>query len=1028
MPRTWELLQPSTLPMFEVDTNIQSMINASVWIEDPTIDTSILSKEDFFWDIEKLKQAKGFTSDRAFNETINYYKAKWLRVKWFETAFEEPKAEEIIEVETPEIVAPEVLEIEPEEKWVFTKLEKVWETLKFEAGNPLQESKNPTAQAFWRMIEAFKFAWNIPWDTIELAWELWQVLSSPIETAKSLETMAWWMVEAWLNKIFDKDVYTSEERRAAVEWTKKALEENFWTIERAMDTITENPTDVLTSFMGWIQTIKPLVKDSTKLAKLNQVQEAINPINILKTEGKIASYLPKKAISMTWELGKTITAKASGLSPETLSTIFKQPDLVRQWLSKESTAKKVKKAIDVRIEEVWDLWKEYGKLRKGKVVAQWDELDDMITKKTKGVEPKELTKVDNKVFEEAKWYVSGYRWDVTDGNLMSLRKQIDSLKYDPTTWVARKLSPNGDRLITSIRKWIDDLAKDRIPWLKELDIKFAPEIRELKKVKELLYDRAGNLKDNYIQQVSNLLWKGKELKLERVRKLVPEIDDEIKALKALEDVELAKWNKVWAYVQGWGVTAAVFGVVDPTVAIATLLLTSPTVVSNLVKAAWYSTKITQWIINKIKTWVKLSQKEATIVWQAIKEHTLERWADLVDNAADKLWARAKFIDDSDVIDLLQKQDDALLAEQRVARWIDKLGDVQKSEKAAFREAVIEQRDINKWNFKKAGSAESATPDDIVKLFHWTKRDFDKFDINKANKLSNYWQGFYFTTSQDRANLFWKIIKEVDIKKGDILDLWKEATKEKANKILQSIWASFRYDYNPTYREIYNFITNDAVKAIDNIDEAFYTVWREKANKVFSKELWAKALKTDRDEYVIFNDELLSWNFKKAGSAESAALDLPIEDSWIRFKIGDRELWETKFAKKERFTEKPLDFTNRDNIDKVIEMLKADRAYLQKQIAKIKQTRNLTPEDAKRISWYTAQRQNITNKIEWFRKALENLAEDNLIRAKLPKTKIAYHWTTKEFDKFLESKFWKWAWVDFAWKWVYAVLPKLQLSK
>jgi len=39
------------------------------------------------------------------------------------------------------------------------------------------------------------------------------------------------------------------------------------------------------------------------------------------------------------------------------------------------------------------------------------------------------------------------------------------------------------------------------------------------------------------------------------------------------------------------------------------------------------------------------------------------------------------------------------------------------------------------DFNKVGTTEST--DDIVKLFHGTQKDFNEFDMNKANNLSNY---------------------------------------------------------------------------------------------------------------------------------------------------------------------------------------------------------------------------------------------------------------------------------------------------
>lgn len=59
-------------------------------------------------------------------------------------------------------------------------------------------------------------------------------------------------------------------------------------------------------------------------------------------------------------------------------------------------------------------------------------------------------------------YISGYTGKVTDSDLLALRKQIDSVLYDPNTGMPRKLTPQANKIVNGVRADIDAMAKERI--------------------------------------------------------------------------------------------------------------------------------------------------------------------------------------------------------------------------------------------------------------------------------------------------------------------------------------------------------------------------------------------------------------------------------------------------------------------------------------------------------------------------------------------------------------------------------------
>lgn len=70
---------------------------------------------------------------------------------------------------------------------------------------------------------------------------------------------------------------------------------------------------------------------------------------------------------------------------------------------------------------------------------------------------------------------------------------------------------------------------------------------ELRNIKKDFFNPDNTLKDNALSKLSNLTKKGNEARLERVKQLIPDIEPQINAIKALEDIKLANGQKVGSY-------------------------------------------------------------------------------------------------------------------------------------------------------------------------------------------------------------------------------------------------------------------------------------------------------------------------------------------------------------------------------------------------------------------------------------------------------------------------------------------------
>lgn len=594
----------NTIPTVNFWTNrTQNTISNIVSSPSSQIANTISRQEFYAW-VNQMKASEWITDIEALTRWLELFKSKGYSIEWIDIDAQLNKYK-------PQVEAKQYWE---EDKWF---MEAIKETL--------VKRWNKWAEILARWVER---QWG------QTAIESWvQYWANLIAW---LADVIWvWVIE-WLDAVTPEALENKFK-----EWIQTLAQTKWWQVvaEKLME-VNQNMEDlrkynprVARNFEALWDTINAALTFYTWGAATKWVKSAVDTWIITKA-WELAGTTLKKTWEVVWdavkwtaklpfEIWTTLTAKMSWLNRETLNSLFKNPELVTQaqkWiLTRESLASKVIWKIDDRIDQVSWLWKEYQNILKWNIASSWDELQSRIGTIIAWINNKTLTKADQNLLDDAMWYINRYTWDITDNELHSLRKQIDSIKFDPTTGLQRKLTPTWNRILSQLRSEVDNLAWEKIPWLKELDARFWPEIQELNKVKSLVFDAKWQLKENYIQQIANLLWSGKEMKLERIRKLVPEIENEINALKAFADVELAKWNKIGTYVQSGWLTLGLTWTIDPITTAITLILTSPTIVSNLVKWLWYSAQVATKILNKVKSWIKLSKAESKIVWKAIMQ-------------------------------------------------------------------------------------------------------------------------------------------------------------------------------------------------------------------------------------------------------------------------------------------------------------------------------------------------------------------------------------------------------------------------
>lgn len=141
--------------------------------------------------------------------------------------------------------------------------------------------------------------------------------------------------------------------------------------------------------------------------------------------------------------------------------------------------------------------------------------------------------------------------------LLNLRKFADWLaKWDK--WV----SWDGIYIIKQMRKAVDNIAKEKMSWLKELDMKYAWQLKDIQDAKEWLFyrdiRRRWQVKDNFISILKNLWWENRSRIRNSVLRIMPDADPRIEAILMIPKLAKAYstpssiTKKVW-WVIGWWV-------------------------------------------------------------------------------------------------------------------------------------------------------------------------------------------------------------------------------------------------------------------------------------------------------------------------------------------------------------------------------------------------------------------------------------------------------------------------------------------
>jgi hypothetical protein len=381
-----------------------------------------------------------------------------------------------------------------------------------------------------------------------LAKNLYTMARHPVDTAKGIGSAFVGAEQQALNKIFNQKVQTQDTQ--AFDTLVVGLKERYGSLENLQRTATNDPFgfgfDVLTLLQGGAGMAGKTSALNSRLSTTAQL--FTKPVS--KTVGATSNLINK-----TTKFG---VGQATGLNPETISNLIKEPGSFTpealKTTTRESLGGAVKESIDARLEALKETGTGYEAIRQGPSVVQ------IPTGTTEGVLGKYGIKiVDGKVKTTAETvplstadkaaledFISVYGNEpaLSSNAFLNTRAALSELsKYDAAK------TGNLNRIARDLRGIYDELGKNQIPGLKRLDEAYAPEREILSQIKKDYLQPDGSFKDGAINKIANLTGVGKGQILERLEEIQPGIGQRIKILKAAEDIERAAGLKVGTYAR-----------------------------------------------------------------------------------------------------------------------------------------------------------------------------------------------------------------------------------------------------------------------------------------------------------------------------------------------------------------------------------------------------------------------------------------------------------------------------------------------
>ncbi len=443
-----------------------------------------------------------------------------------------------------------------------------------------------------------KTAGNLPSSAINLGKTVVDAVAHPLRTAEAVGNS----VTGALDKFVAPKLGLPQDQRSVdtFEALSAAMKERYGSPENLQRSLTNDPVGVVTDFLALAGGGAAAAGKGATTSKL--ISSTASPIT--KSASAVASTVAEK----TGQTARFATSQATGLAPETISAAVARPAELsaaqKSGLNRATLAQDLQSTIDKRISSLSDLGEGYQTIRELPVEVKLPE----------------------------DWFSSilkKHKLQVQDGQIVASK---ESLVLSPTDKAALQSfhdlygrdplhSPNSflntREALTQLAKYdaaktgnLQAIARDaraelnrfrnQVDGLKELDDQYAPEVADLRQVKnEWIDSKTGELKDTAYTRIANATNAGRDKILERLETIQPGITKQIKLLRAVEDIENTKGNKIGTYTRS---AVAGGGLLTGNVPlILGAIISQPEIAIPLLKGIGYTKRTARPIIDALKS-------------------------------------------------------------------------------------------------------------------------------------------------------------------------------------------------------------------------------------------------------------------------------------------------------------------------------------------------------------------------------------------------------------------------------------------
>lgn len=282
---------------------------------------------------------------------------------------------------------------------------------------------------------------------------------------------------------------------------------------------------------------------------------------------------------------KFAIGQATGLNPETVSTIIDNPKALgaalKERLSRKTLGQTVKGAIEDRLNQISETGSGYQAVRDAGGVANFAKgwLRQSLTKngwidETSGSFKQTKTSLLSKSERSA---LLEFQKTFAKKGALTAEEFLDGRKYlDKWSKWSMDATTEGRALFRQIRHEYNQIGSKQFSGLSELDKTYGAEREALSTVLKDYVAKTKDgtvvLKDGALNKIANAAGTGKDALLARLEKLVPDIKPQLQLLKAIEDIKNASGQKVGTYARAAGLGAGAV-TLNPSLILASIIST-----------------------------------------------------------------------------------------------------------------------------------------------------------------------------------------------------------------------------------------------------------------------------------------------------------------------------------------------------------------------------------------------------------------------------------------------------------------------